>query len=873
MPDEPGHEVADAGRAAAPRLWRRLGSAFAALVCCVLLAALLGSGIGAVPALGRALDPGSGVWTAAAGSVLPHSEALAIPGLRGRAAVRFTAAGIASVSAASDWDLFVALGYVEARFRLTELDLSRRLGEGDLAALAGRAAVGSDRFELRLGLLRTAQAEWASTPRSSPAGRALIAYARGVNDLISQDRANHSWPALFTLSGVYPGPWTPVDSLAIQGTLAQELSFTTTPLDYALLERSLGARRTMQWFPVQPPGRQAPYDPGPYRYRGIAPIAAQAGDLAPAGRALSATLPLKPLTPVMPRSRRTAAGAVSPAAAAAILRAVRRLPDTEIHRASDSNAWAANGTAVAGGGAMLAGDPHLPTTLPPVWYEVALRAPGMDVTGVTVPGLPAVLIGHNAHISWSLTDVQNQATIFYQERTSPRHPGQYFWRGSWRPVKLVRYAIKVRGGPAVRLTVPLTVHGPVLTEDGQTMSVYWTGNIPSPDLAAMLAVGGAASFAQFRSALRTWRAPSQTFVYADDSGNIGAISAGYFPLTARGNPWLPLPGTGAFDVVGTIPYSAVPQEYDPPGHVLATANQRPVSASYPYYIGTSADSYDPGFRADELYGYLRAHSSMAEADFAALQHDVTDELAATVVPRLLAALRGGQYSAAQQGAIKLLNRWNYAMTASSAAAGLWWQFWTDYLVAVFRPWWTAAKVPVGKDPDLVISPLLPLSPDLARWTVADQDNRAFTPPGGPARTAATVMRLAFTKAVADLARALGGSPASWSWGRRHHRVYPSLTQAPALRIGPIPGDGDPWTIDAASGGLTSAAGPSWRMIVRWPGQGSVSAEGIYPGGQDENPASPWYQDLFPDWRAGQYLPLPSAGPRAATAGITWKMGP
>ena len=179
-----------------------------------------------------------------------------------------------SVRAASQHDLFLAEGYLQARFRLAEMDLERRLGEGRLAQLAGPSAVGSDKFELRLGLLRTAEQEWAQMPRSSPAAQALLAYARGVNDDLAQLRRDRQWPALFSLAGVYPGDWTPVDSLVIQGDLTQQLDFTTTPLDYALLERTLGAKRTMAWFPVLPPNQQHPYDPGPYRKAGLAPLAA-----------------------------------------------------------------------------------------------------------------------------------------------------------------------------------------------------------------------------------------------------------------------------------------------------------------------------------------------------------------------------------------------------------------------------------------------------------------------------------------------------------------------------------------------------------------------------------------------------------------------
>jgi penicillin amidase len=490
-----------------------------------------------------------------------------------------------------------------------------------------------------------------------------------------------------------------------------------------------------------------------------------------------------------------------------------------------------------------------------------------------VPGLPGVLIGHNQHIAWSLTDTQNQATLFYTEQTSKSRPGQYLWRGAWRRMRQVGYTIPVRGAAPVRLTVGITVHGPVMTRAGQTTSVDWMGNIPSPDLAVMLAVARAHDFAQFHAALAGWRAPSQNFVYADDHGNIGAVSAGYYPLVRRGDPWLPLPGTGADDVAGVIPYQAVPQVYDPPGHLVATANQRPVTASYPYYIGTTDDFFDPGYRAGQIYAQLHGQAGMKPPAFAAIQLSTTDALARRIVPRLLAAL-GRHLPAAQQAAASLLRGWDGSMTASSAAAAVWWTFWGDYLSAVFGPWWAAAKVPVHSDhAGLAVSAQqFSLDQVLAAWTLSDPANSAFTAPGGPRRTAPQVMRAAFAAAVTHLAARLHGTPPAWAWGRLHTRQFPSVTQAPGLGYGPRASGGDSWTIDAADGGLVSHSGPSWRMIVAWTGHGSAAGQGIYPGGQSENPASPWYTDQMAGWWNGRYLPMPPAGGYPAGP-IRWALSP
>src|SRR5215467_6585005 len=207
----------------------RVINLLAALLVSAAVLALFAFGYGPVPALGRALVPGHGAWASAPGGQPIHSQTLSLPGLAHPVSVTFTSHGVASVRAADEADAFLALGYLHARFRLTEMDLERRLGEGRIAQLAGPAGLSSDRFELQLGLLRTARAEWAATPRSSPAGQELLAYSRGVNDYLAQARASHDCPSMFTLTGQYPAPWTPVDSLAVQGVLIHSLIIPTPP--------------------------------------------------------------------------------------------------------------------------------------------------------------------------------------------------------------------------------------------------------------------------------------------------------------------------------------------------------------------------------------------------------------------------------------------------------------------------------------------------------------------------------------------------------------------------------------------------------------------------------------------------------------------
>jgi penicillin amidase len=332
-----------------------------------------------------------------------------------------------------------------------------------------------------------------------------------------------------------------------------------------------------------------------------------------------------------------------------------------------------------------------------------------------------------------------------------------------------------------------------------------------------------------------------------------------------------MPGNGACDVTGVIPYQAVPQSYDPPSHVIATGNQRPVSGDYPYYVGTAFDFYDPGYRAAHAYSALRAAEPLTPASIAKLQNDLADPLAARVLPVVRSALSAAALSGPDRAAAALLSSWNGQMDAGSAAASLWWTFWGSYLNVVFAPWWQAGKVPVSEDRGAlgVSTGSAPLNEDLEAWTLGDQSNPAFAGPSGHGPgTANAAIVAAFKKAVAHLSTKLGGAPSTWAWGRLHSRAFPSITGAPGLGYGPRAAGGDPFTENAADGGLVARTGPSWRMIAAL-SSGGVTAQGVYPGGQSENPASPWYANLVPLWWDGKYLPVPAPGRPAGP--IVWTL--
>ncbi len=809
---------------AAPRKARRRGRSRSALN---VLAALIVSGTvlyasffpaGPLPALGPAFNPATGAWTMAQDAVV-GTQTLRLAGLEQPARVTLERDGTAHIVAQTDHDLFLATGYVHARFRLFQMDLLRRQGEGRLSEVVGKAALESDRFELQLGLLRTAETEWAALAPAHRSHQALSAYAQGVNDRIDEAVAQHQLPAMFTLLGYQPKHWTPIDSLIVKGDMTQTLNFTDTPLVMALLQKSLGPDLTDRWFPILPPNQQSPYDVGPYPTQTtVAPIATMA----------------------------TISDAQATASADAYQR-LASLPAGLIATGGASNNWAVAGAKSESGGSLMAGDPHLHLTLPAIWFQMSIDSPGYHASGVGIPGTPVVLIGHNQHISWSLTDAQNQQTFYYAEKEDSSRPGEYFWNGGWQKYKTAGYDIPVLGGATEHLTVKMSVHGPVITERGQTMSVWWAGNIPSQDLDVLLGIDQAGSYQAFREALRGWYSPTHNFVYADDFGNIGLISAGYYPQVARGEPWLPMPGTGEYDVTGTIPYDEIPQAFNPPDHIIWSANQRQVTAEYPYYIGTTSN----------------LDRKLTAADMAALQTDTRDFLASEITPVLLEALSGGGLSKEEEQASLLLARWDYRMETDSAAATIWWNFWQSYLAATFDPYWKSRDVKVARS-ELNDA----LSQDLEAWTLNDQHNLAFMY-GGTSNTAVEVMRIAFHSMFSALTKQLGADPSTWTWGKVHQRELENLVVS-GLNYGPKPDRGDAYTPLAAPD-FPSTHGPSWRMVVDW---GAKTFQGIYPGGQSENPVSQWYADRAGTWWKGDYAPMLTADQAATSSGsMAWSLKP
>lgn len=866
------------------RLVRRIANLVMAVV--VGIGLMIGSALGAgsTPALGALLNPGTGVWTSAGGATVPTDATYTIPGIRTHTTVGFEKNGTAHITAGSDADMFRAIGFAHGRFRIFQMDLLRRQAQGRLAQVLGRQAVDSDRYELDVGLLRAARRDWNALPKSAPARAALIEYSAGVNAAIAQMRANDSLPMFFKLLGYTPKRWTPVDSLLVQRLMTQTLSLDMKQLSFTYLAKAMGKATFDHWFPLVPRNKQHPYDPGPYAKLPLRPLPSS-DPAAPHPKGNPAPHPKGGPTAQPSSWSKPAAGAATTLASALLHRA-STLPRNAIHHFGNSNAWAVAGSKTASGQAILASDPHLRFTLPSAWFQLSAHSPSYDMTGVTLPGVPVVLLGKNKSISWGIANSQHPTTFFYLEKTDPAHPDQYYWDGAWRPMEKIDYTIPVKGQASVHHLVRITNNGPIVTHHGVTASMWWAGTLPSDNLDSALKLVRAKNFAQFHEALRGWRTPAENFAYADKAGNIGIVNAGYAPQFPSCSPYLPMSGTGECDVVGTIPFDALPITHNPPSGFAAVSNQREVSGAYPYYFGRGFDFFAQGWRQAEIVPFLKDGKNLTLADMKKLQLSDVEPVARAYLPVVLPALEAGHFTGRKAEALRLLKNWHYSLSKDSAAARIWVRFFRIYEYDVWHPFWQKYHIPdVPKDTMTPSKSAGGDSTETLRGTLLqlsknDPGNPVFHPAGAPAsRTAPDVMRSAFAKAIDDLTDKYGPYPAKWQYGKHHYVLFESLLRNPTLDDGPYHFGSNGHAVNSILGhpaprhgkklkGVNNG-GASWRFLIDW---GTGKALYDYPGGASENPASPWYDNGVAGWMAGRYLPM-REGPKAikATKGRTWTL--
>ena len=330
-----------------------------------------------------------------------------------------------------------------------------------------------------------------------------------------------------------------------------------------------------------------------------------------------------------------------------------------------SNAWAVSGAWTASGKPILASDPHLEWSLPSVWHEADLQAPGLHAAGVAVVGLPGIAIGHNEEIAWGITSLEFDEQDLYLEKLDLR-TGQYLFRGQVQQARREPEFIAIRGERPAELINWVTVHGPVVAaaSDG-VYTLRWSA-AEAPLAFPVAELDRAHSWQEFRAAVRRHPGPGINYLYADRKGNIGHQVAGRLPRRLKHAGDLPSDGvSGEAEWDGTIPFDELPNEYDPPSGIVASSNQNPFPESFPQRI---AGHFSPPYRQRQVVALLRARKGWKPGEMFAVQTDVYSASAQFLVQEAVAAVeRLKPANPSLPPAVELLKNWNGQMVKGTPA--------------------------------------------------------------------------------------------------------------------------------------------------------------------------------------------------------------
>ena len=324
-----------------------------------------------------------------------------------------------------------------------------------------------------------------------------------------------------------------------------------------------------------------------------------------------------------------------------------------------SNAWAIAGSHTASGKPLVSNDMHLEFSIPGIWYLVHLQAPGLNVAGVSLPGTPGVIVGHNERIAWGVTNLHYDVQDLYIEKFDDR-TGRYQFRGQALQARLEREFIQVKNARPVELLNWVTVHGPVRAEGKVRLALRWVAAEPGIFQFPFLEVDRARNWEEFRKAVARFSGPAQNFVYGDVDGNIGYHAGGKLPIRKNYEGDVPVDGAaGNFEWQGFIPFDQLPASFNPPDGLIVTANQNPFPPDYPYAVHGNFASH---YRSKQIRDMLTGRNGLRPEDTLAVQKDVYSGFSRYLAQSVVAAYsRRGGGRADLADAVTLLRAWNGQM--------------------------------------------------------------------------------------------------------------------------------------------------------------------------------------------------------------------
>jgi penicillin amidase len=766
--------------------------------------------------LGKLLSPQHGVWQNAEPTDFDYNADIQLAGLKGKTSVYFDERLVPHVFAEQDEDAYFVQGYLHAKFRLWQMEFQTHAAAGRLCEILGDKLNGNDilnkadRQFRRLGMVYAAEKAVAEVDKDAATKLSADAYTRGVNAYI-QTLSDRSMPLEYKILGYRPEPWT---------NLKTALFLKYMSYDLASYERDFENTNAKSVFSLEDvnllfPNTQDSLDP-------IIPLPFP-DSIAPLALTIPAT------ADSLYFQQKDSMEIASPK------------PDKD----NGSNNWAVAGSKTKSGAPILCNDPHLGLNLPSLWYEMQMHTPNFNAYGATFPGAPSVIIGFNDSCAFGFTNAGRDVRDYYEIKFKDEQRSAYWFNNQWVPTEFRYEVIKIKGKPDFIDTVAYTFFGPVMYDqhyDGNrtggkgAYAVRWKAHDAGNELKIFNNLNYAKNYADYAEAIKNLRTPGQNCLFAAKNGDIALWCQGEFPAKWKGQGDYIMPGTdSSYLWQGMIPQEQNPHQVNPERGFVSSANQLPVNPNgYPYYLGGSF----PLYRGIIVNRLLNQMQQITPQDMMNMQNENYNVFAEYARPIVLKYLDVQALNAEEKSYYDMLQTWNLRNDPKENGATVFNLVWDSLEQTIFADEYAQTKLPlVWPDESTLLENLIRDSSfhfcddvrTTQRESIADNVLTAFRKAVPALKKAATENRLAW---------------ASFKDTRVNH-----LTRIPALSRLHLPIGGGQHIINATK----EAHGPSWKMVVHLTAE--TEAYGIYPGGQQGNPGSKYYDQFVDDWAAGKYYRL------------------
>lgn len=749
-----------------------------------------------------------------------HSGEIKLPGLSAKVKIVTDENEIPHIFADDYASAYFALGYLHAGERMFQMDIIRRAGEGRLSEIFGSKTVPFDKMFRTLGLYKNVKENLSKY--DSLTITTLKAYSEGINAYINENRENIS--VEFDLLGYDPEPWKPEESLLIAKMLAWELNISWwTDIAFTDIAQKLGDDSLRHILPDYEENMPTIVPPE------IKKFAEMNSDFIKTARNFRNFIGFGNSTHI------------------------------------GSNNWVVNGEKSTGGKPVIANDPHLAFAAPGKWYIADIHTPEYNVSGFTIPGVPAVVIGKNKSVSWVLTNVMADDADFYSE-TFDSTKTKYLFNGKWNDLQISNETIHVKDSSDVLLKVEQTHRGPVISDihpydilypgsvkDTLNISMRWTALDFSDEVFSFLKINRSENWEEFRETVGHFTVPGQNFVYADSAGNIGYICGVKLPVRKYNSVSFIYDGTtDKYDWKGFVSYEDMPKMFNPFQNFIASANNKTVK-NFRYHI---SNIWEPPSRIKRITQLLKSKEKHSAEDFKKYQMDFVSLYAKEITAYLLAAFDSTEVTDINRSFfLDLLKKWNYDMLKDSQLPSVYAVFLQKMLENSYRE--KLGEKLFNEFVFVANVPYRSLTQLLAKNDTLWFDN-SNTP---EIETRDFVIRKSFIEAVNELELKFGSDAADWQWGDMHKVVFKHMFHGQSgiidklLDIGPYRISGDGTTIFNTEYLFTNpyenTLGPSMRYIYDFAEPGYYQC--ILTTGQSGHFMSSHYSDMTEKWLNGGYI--------------------